>query len=628
MVGQLEGTRLISRPHTGPDPYTYGTIKYEALNPKSTRCLCIKRDVIIIALVTIAALILITTSIALGLPKIQEKKEKYFDVSFSESSSPLLTFNKAVVVSDGITCADIGKDILLKGGSAVDAALAALFCGGVVNPQSMGIGGGFLMTVYTRESQSSVVIDARESAPHKATKDMFQGNSSLSQEGGLSIAVPGELRGYWAAYQKFGNLSWKELIEPSIQLCTHGFKVSAHLAKHLHNLKEKILADDSLIKEFYNNETNDVYKEGETLKRPILGITLKEIADKGADVLYTGDLHQSFLEDLQKCGAIISESDLADYKPLIKPAVKTKLDAPEPLTIYTVPPPGSGLILSLILNILSNYNITSKDFEDIDKATLSYHRIVEAFKFAFAFRTQLGDDAFVNITELVSNLQSKKFADSLRKQISDEKTHLPNFYKPMMETSNDHGTAHVSVFAENGDAVSVTSTINTHFGSLCRSPQTGIILNNAMDDFSSPNITNYFGLPASPANFIDPGKRPLSSMCPTLVVNDDGNVHMVVGGAGGTRIITSSALAMVRTLWLGEDIKKATDAPRIHHQLFPDTIQYEQEFPKIYLDKLKKTYGHASEVDPHASVFLGIVKDGEKLMTNVDYRKGGSASGY
>lgn len=591
------------------------------------RCLCTKRDTILVLLVTICACILIIVSLALGLPKIHEKRQQYFDVSFEESPSPLLSYSKAVVVSDGVNCSDIGKVILLKNGSAVDAALAALFCGGVVNPHSMGLGGGFLMTVYLKENLSSSVIDARETAPLNSSKTMFDGNQTLAREGGLSIAVPGELRGYAEAHKRFGSLPWEELIKPSIQLCTHGFKVSAHLAKHLQEYKDKILSDESLRVEFFNNATNDVYKEGEILKRPNLGITLSEIASKGAEVLYTGDLHEAFLKDIESCGGIITKEDLLGYKPLTKPAVAVEIETPELFTLHTVPPPGSGLILVLILNILRNYNITAKDFKEIDDAVLMYHRISEAFKFAFAHRSQMGDSAFVNITQLMSNLQSKEYANSLWHEISDKMTHPVKFYKPMMETVNDHGTAQVSVLAENGDAVSVTSSINSHFGSLCLSSSTGIILNNGMDDFASPNITNYFGVPPSPANYISPGKRPLSSMSPTILVNSKGDVHMVAGGAGGTRIITASALAMIRNLWLGEDIKVATDAPRFHHQLFPNAIQYENKFPQVYLDKLKE-YGHSVQEDQLSSVFLGIVRNGEKLQTNVDYRKGGSVNGY
>ncbi|XP_035226663.1 scoloptoxin SSD14-like isoform X2 [Stegodyphus dumicola] len=582
MVGQLEGTRLISRGDNGPDKFSYGAIKYESQQSRTPRCICTKRDAIIVSVTLVAAFILITTSLALGLPKIYEKRQQYLDTSFPESSSPLLTFDKAVVVTDGKPCAAIGKNILEKNGTAVDAALAALFCDGVVNPQSMGFGGGFLMTIYIRENKTSAVIDARESAPKNADKDMFKGNSTSSQEGGLSVAVPGELRGYKMAHEKYGKLPWKSLIEPSIKICNDGFEVSKHLAKYLQKVKKRILADNSMREEFLNNATNDLYKEGEILKRPVLARTLNEIAEKGADVLYTGDLHENFLKDISDCGGIITKEDLADYQPKLKPAVKLELEGAEKLFLHSVPPPGSGVILSFILNILSNYNMTADDFMATDSAVLMYHRITEAFKFAFAHRTQLGDDAFVNITQLVSNLVSRDYASSIWRQISDEKTHPTSFYKPEMEVTNDRGTAHVSVVAANGDAVSVTSTINTYFGSLCRSPSTGIILNNAMDDFSSPNITNYFGIPPSPANYIVPGKRPLSSMCPTIVVNADGDVHMVVGGAGGTRIITASALSMFRTLWLSEDIKRATDAPRFHHQLFPNQIEYEESFPKVY----------------------------------------------
>ncbi|GIY61263.1 glutathione hydrolase 1 proenzyme [Caerostris darwini] len=542
MVRQLEGTRLISRQDNGPDPFTYGTIKYETLEPRNAGCLCTKRDTIIVGMVLVIALLVIIVSLALGLPHIQERRRQYYDTSFPVSDAPLLTFDKAVVITDGKPCAAIGRNILQTGGTAVDSAIATLFCNGVVNPQSMGFGGGFLMTVYIRKNRTFSVVDARETAPEKASKGMFDSNGTLSQEGGLSIAVPGELRGYKLAHDNYGILPWTSLIAPSIEICNKGFEVSEHLAGKLQKLRDRILADDSMREEFYNNATGDVYKAGEILKRPVLGATLKAIADNGPEVLYTGELHQTFLEDITNCGGVLSAADLANYKPLLKSSVMTELGGADNLTLHSVPPPGSGLILQLILNVLSHYQMTPAHFEDADQAALMYHRMVEAFKFAFAHRTQLGDGAFVNLSQVVSNLQSKEYAKSIWEQISDETTFPSSYYKPEMDDNFDHGTAQVSVLAANGDAVSVTSTINTYFGSLCRSSRTGILLNNAMDDFSSPNITNYFGVPPSPANSIAPGKRPLSSMCPAVVVDGNGDVRMVVGGAGGTRIITASAL--------------------------------------------------------------------------------------
>ncbi|XP_015913696.1 scoloptoxin SSD14 isoform X2 [Parasteatoda tepidariorum] len=624
---QPEGTRLFSRNDHAPDFYTYGTIKYEPLEPKPNRCICSRRDTILVGVVLTLAFVLITTSLVLGLPQIEVNRERYLDTSFQASSSPLLTYQSAALLTDGQPCAPIGKNVLQNGGSAVDAAISMLFCGCVVNPQSMGLGGGFLMVIYNKETKTSTVIDARETAPSQSHKDMFLGNKTLSQEGGLSIAIPGELRGYKLAHDKYGKLPWKTLVEPSVKLSKEGFPVSNHLARKLQFLKNRILSDASMRGEFYNNETNDLYKENEILKRAKFAETLQKIADQGAEVLYTGELQKQFLQDIADCGGIITESDLLNYKPLMKPTIEMPLLDSDGLKLYTVPPPGSGLILTLILNILSHYNMSAKDFESRDNAVLQYHRMVEAFKFGFAHRTQLGDDSFANISQVLSHLKSPSYAKSIFEQISDDTTFPPAHYKPEMEMVADEGTAHVSVLAPNGDAVSVTSTVNTYFGSLCRSPSTGIILNNGMDDFSSPNIVSYYGVPPSPANDISPGKRPLSSMCPTIIVDKEGEVKMVVGAAGGTRIITASAQGVIRTLWLSEDIKMATDAPRLHHQLFPNAVQYESGFPEIYRDKLKE-YGHEVLEDTKDSEFFGIVKQDGKIKTNLDFRKGGSAEGF
>jgi len=311
-------------------------------------------------------------------------------------------------------------------------------------------------------------------------------------------------------------------------------------------------------------------------------------------------------------------------------AVKVKLSSLNS-TLYSVPPPGSGAILAYILNIMDHFHLTPED-----DTQLLYHRIVEAFKWAYALRTEMGDglgqeDIRDYMASLVTNLTSEQWAmDSFQKIDDDSTVNNAKHYGAVFYTPDDHGTAHLSIIASNGDAVSITSTINLYFGSLIMSPRTGILLNDEMDDFSAPNITNYFGVPPSPNNFIRPGKRPLSSMCPSIVVDDTtGKARLVVGAAGGTKITTAIAQTMVRNLWLGQDIKASIDARRLHHQLAPMVVSYEPGVNREILSGLEAR-GHRTElVDKFGSVVVAIERSKEgKLFANADFRKAGAVSGY
>ncbi|KAF2903961.1 hypothetical protein ILUMI_02223 [Ignelater luminosus] len=508
------------------------------------------------------------------------------------------------VTSNGHECAAIGSSMLERGGSAVDAAIAALFCEGVAMPQSMGLGGGFLMTIYIRENKTAITLDARETAPIRATENMFDGNASLASKGGLSVAVPSELRGYHYAYEKYGKLPWEELIKPTIELCKRGHLVTSYLAR-LFKQQEKQILDSPTLKEiFIDPKTNQSYKEGQYIKRTKLAETLEVIAKEGADALYTGSLSEKFVNDIEAFGGIITLEDMKKYKPIWDKPIISKL--PHKQTLYTSPLPGAGVIFTFILNILNGY----LDYSNINTLT-NWQRIVESFKFGYGKRTELGDPAFVpGMQKLIDNLTSPAYAAMIRSQISDTTTsNDPRHYGVNMSTSEDHGTAHISVLAPNGDAVSATSTINQFFGAGIVSQSTGIILNDEMDDFSAPNITNGYGLPPSPANFIVPHKRPLSSMCPSIIVDEHGDVILVIGAAGGTKITTSTALVTIRNLWFNQSLIKAVPATRLHHQLFPMEISVEHDFDKNIVKGLAKI-GHNVSIAPTTDGFAALTAMG------------------
>ncbi|KAI4499426.1 hypothetical protein M0802_005322 [Mischocyttarus mexicanus] len=541
------------------------------------------------------------------------------DIKFN-SPSNIGQYRQAAVTTNGQECAQIGADILKKNGSAVDAAIAALLCEGVASLHSMGLGGGFLMTIWDAENGTAAYLDARETAPAKANKTMFDGNPNSSMYGGLAVAVPGELRGYWEAHKKYGKLKWHELFDPTIKLCLVGSVINDYLYAYLINKESKIKEESTLAEILIDPATGRPWKVGERIKRPILAETLRLIAKYGPDVFYNGTLTDKMVAEIKSFDGIITREDFVTYSVRWRKPIEINID--NNLTVYTAPPPGSGVILAFIINVLQGIVPT-------DNQNVMWHRIVEAFKWAYARRTELGDPEFVNIESLLTNLTSSDYSKAIRNEIKDHETsNDPKHYGAVTATTTDSGTAHVSVLAPDGSAVSVTSTINQVFGAMIRSKSTGIIFNDEMDDFSSPNITNGFGVPPSPANFILPGKRPLSSMSPTIVVGENKIARLVIGAAGGTKITTAIASIMILNLWAGYNIKEAIDAYRIHHQLLPMTVQTEKGYCPDIIQYLRNVKHNVTTFTGIGSAVTAIVNNANGITANSDYRRQGSVAGF
>ncbi|BHF59045.1 hypothetical protein SprV_0100200000 [Sparganum proliferum] len=420
------------------------------------------------------------------------------------SSSVLGKYRRLAVSSDAPGCAEQGVDILIRGGSAVDAAITTLLCNGLVNMHSMGIGGGFIMVYYNATERKSYVLDSRETAPAAAREDMFLNRPAADKiTGPLAIAVPSEIYGMHSAWKRFGRLPWSELFTNAIKMAEIGTTVTPTLAKEIRLIRPYLKED----------------------------FALRAMAD-----------------DLAEMGSIITLDDLLNYHPIWRKPIRMQIrrgpvaNAKTDFEMHAAPPPSSGVLVGLALNMISKYNYSNESDKQCERGYLYYHRVLETFKFVFAKRSHLSDEAFLseNATKLLEQLQTLQFADELQSMIVDEHTQNLNYYGSVWSTANQEGTSHISILADNGDAVAVTSTINTKFGSKMVGRRTGVLFNNEMDDFSSPNSSDYFGLAPARENFIRPGKRPLSSMSPVIFTHPtNGSVRLVIGASGGSLILTS-----------------------------------------------------------------------------------------
>ncbi|KAL0272631.1 UNVERIFIED_CONTAM: hypothetical protein PYX00_005525 [Menopon gallinae] len=601
--------------------------------------ICNKKCIIFLVIAVVAVAVVVGISVNPSDRK-SKPRQLYSDYYVCETEPPDVTeppkpssakfgnYKNAVVTSNGYLCAKIGKDVLLENGTAVDAAIATLICEGVVCPQSMGLGGGFLMTIHSKAKGEVMVLNAREYAPAAASENMYNGNATKSEVGGLSVAVPTELKGYEEAYKRYGGgVSWARLFEPTIKICEEGFPVYSYLAYHLKKYEKVILNSPTLREVLANPKTGKVLAEGELMRRPQLAKTLRLVADKGIKVFYEGPLAEAMVKEVQNDGGILTLEDMKNVEVEWQEPLKTKYEG---YTMYSSHLPGSGVLIQFMLNILQDFIPAADD-------GITYHRITEAFKYGYGRRTELGDiskDHFVPdikyTKELIKNLTSEKYAHEIRKTIKDDRTHQdPKYYGAKVAQPDDHGTSQISVMTANGDSVSATSTINLIFGSKFRSLSTGIIYNNEMCDFSAPNITNPFGIPPSPANFIKPGKRPLSSMCPTIFLDERNDSVLVTGASGGSRITTSTVLVIINNLIFGKNIKESLDERRIHHQLFPMELDYEYGFLAQNVKTLQKI-GHKtcrSSVRT-TSTITSCARYKGNVTGSYDYRRGGSVDGF
>lgn len=511
---------------------------------------------------------------------------------------------RCVVASVHPLATDAGLNAFRSGGNAVDAAIATALTLGVVDNHNSGLGGGCFILIRQPDGKI-LAIDGREKAPAAATRDMYlvdgKANSRLSTTGPLAVAVPGALAAYAHALEKCGQKSLADLALPAATIAECGFPLDRIYAGKLKAMA-KVLAKFPGSRAALLKPNGRPYREGECLRQPDLARSYRAIARGGTDWFYHGEFAQKVGDWMAANGGILTAEDFAAYRPIERePLVTTYRD----WKIIGFPPPSSGGIhVAQILNILEPFDVAAEMKSD---ATRGHHLLVEAMKLAFADRAYwLGDADFVGVPR---GLIDEGYAAELAKRIDLAKvSEVPTHGEPPAHQDDIFGkhTTHITAVDTSGYWVAITATVNTGFGSKVIVPGTGIILNDEMDDFSSqPGVPNAFGLVGAENNAIEPGKRPLSSMSPTIVLDQNDQPVLTVGAAGGPKIITQVLLALIRTLDLGDDLSLAIAAPRIHHQWQPDSILIEEAVPEAIVEGLQGL-GHKVEMIDTSGVAQGI----------------------
>jgi gamma-glutamyltranspeptidase/glutathione hydrolase len=562
-----------------------------------------------------------------------------------EASTHPVGAQHAMVVTVHALASDVGVEILKAGGNAIDAAVATGFALAVVHPAAGNIGGGGFMLIRMADGKTHF-LDYREMAPAAATRDMYldaQGNviEGASEIGYKAIGVPGSVAGMVYAEQKYGKLTLKRVIAPAVKLAREGYALTWGEAADLHDSDLAKFPESHRV--FQRN--GDYYKPGEIFRQPDLARTLERIA-LHPDDFYHGSLARELAAAMQKGGGLMTADDLARYEVKEREPVRGTYRGYE---IISAPPPSSGgTVLIESLNILEGYDLANME----SRSSRSIHFTVEAFRRAFFDRAEfMGDPDFAKIP--VAQLLDKKYAAAWRETIDpvraspskelkrpsvfNELEQYAAAHPPAMAPHESNHTTHYSVVDADGNAVAVTTTINSWFGSRVTADGLGFLMNDEMDDFSAkPGVPNSDGLIQGLANAIGPGKRPLSSMTPTIVVHG-GKTVLVLGSPGSSKIITTVANVLMGVVDYGMNIQEAVNAQRFHNQWLPDVVNVEKWFSPDTLNTLRKMgYNvqiglHDGDVSPYWSDAECIAideKTGERLGATDVRNSNGKAVGY
>ena len=537
----------------------------------------------------------------------------------------------AMVVSQHELASQVGIDILKKGGNAVDAAIAVGLTLAVVYPEAGNLGGGGFMLMRMKNGETRA-IDYREMAPRAANRDIFvdKAGKLIKGEGSSTVGyrasgVPGTLAGFDLAFRKYGSgkIKWADVVEPARLLAANGYKLSFRLAELFKSYQRNLSKYEESKRIFLNG--GKFYGEGDVFRQPDLAQTLQRIETQGAKEFYTGRTAQLIAADMKSHNGLITLDDLRNYQPRERTPLRGSYRGYE---IITMPPPSSGgIVMIQALNMLEGYDIRSMQYNSAAK----YHVLTEAMRRAFADRAEfMGDPDFAEVP--VSTLIDKSYAAKRRSTIEESKA-TPS-------SSIGHGeiigkepteTTHFTVVDGEGNVVTNTYTINDLYGSAVTAKGTGVLLNDEMDDFAAqPGKPNMFGLIQGEKNAVQGGKRPLSSMTPTIVLKKDGSLWFALGARGGPRIITAVLQSVINVIDHDMDIQQAIDAPRVHHQWFPDEIVFEPYGMSPDTIKILSGYGHKfAERPSYIASATGIMigKDGVRLGA-IDSRSDGAAIGY
>jgi gamma-glutamyltranspeptidase/glutathione hydrolase len=490
-----------------------------------------------------------------------------------------------MVVTEEELASEVGARILRRGGNAVDAAVGVAFALAVVLPEAGNLGGGGFMLVHLAKENRTVALDYREIAPLAATRDMFlKPDGSVDHEeldhGAKSVAVPGTVAGLAHALQRWGTMRWSQVLDPAIALADKGFALNPTQAASLAMGRERLLLNEEATR-VYLEPDGSAPAMGTKRRYPDLAATLKALETGGAEAFYRGAVGEKVVADVQRLGGVLTMGDLARYTVTEREPVRGTYRGFE---VVSMPPPSSGGVhLIQMLNILEGWPVGGMGLASAQ----SVHLMTEAMRRAYADRSEyLGDPGFVKVP--VAALTSKDYAAALRAQIDPARATPSARVKPgRLAPYESPQTTHFSVMDRWGNAVANTYTLNWSYGSGIVARGTGILLNNEMDDFSAkPGEPNVYGLIGGEANAVAPRKKPLSSMTPTLLMKD-ARVFLVTGSPGGSQIITSVLQTIVDVVDHGVNIQSATNAPRFHHQWWPDELYVERTLSRDTVDALK-----------------------------------------
>jgi gamma-glutamyltranspeptidase/glutathione hydrolase len=544
------------------------------------------------------------------------------------ASPPAVRANHGMVASADSRASEIGCEILRRGGSAVDASIAAAFALAVTYPEAGNLGGGGFL-LLRRADGSAFALDFRETAPRAAGPGLYldehgRAVPSRSLRGGLSVAVPGSVAGLWEAHRRWGRRPWRDLVEPAARLARRGSPLSRRESSELAERAADLAQDLAARAIFFRD--GRALREGESLVQRDLAATLDRIASRGTRGFYEGPVAEAIVRAVREAGGVLERSDLAEYRPLVREPV---VGSYRGRRILAFPPPSSGGIALLqILGMLERFDLS----ESGPGSSRTIHRMVEAARRAYADRARwLGDPAFstVPVARLLSPAHLAALGGTIRE---DRATPSSEVAAGGLAEREGADTTHLSAVDDEGNAVALTTTLNSSFGAAIVAPGTGVLLNNQMDDFAlSPGVPNQYGLTGGTANAVAGGKRPLSSMSPTIVERPDGCARplLVLGSPGGATIITTVAQVVVNVVDHGMELQEAVDFPRVHHQWLPDRIDVEPRALPSDVARALESLGHTVHVRAPIGYVpaVGTASDGTWLGA-IDPRRGGLAAGY